>query len=160
MKGTCEYRIFRNLEPAALIGEINALPNLFMASLREEENCLRVLVCDAAYWNAVDGSPSDEDGDIHPNYSVIYEIVFQDYTAYSRCGNIPKDGAQRYRVFSESPYLDYLASCNIKEQNTHYSFQFEHQVVDIASKKAPKIIKYKRNERFDKDAEELIYQDY
>lgn len=155
MKGTSEYRIFRNLDPTALIGEINALPNLFMASLHEEDNCLRILVCDAAYWNAIDGSPSDEEG-IHPKYSVIYEIIFKGYASYFCRRNKPQTGVQRYRVFSDSPYLEYLSSFKVKTNPTHYSFQFEHQIVDVASTTAPKIVKYQHNERFDKDAEDLI----
>lgn len=155
MKGTSEYRIFRNLDPTALIGEINALPNLFMASLHEEDDCLRILVCDAAYWNAIDGSPSDEEG-VHPKYSVIYEIVFKKYDSYSCRKCKPQVGVQRYRVFNDSPYLNYLSAFKKTEKITHYSFQFEHQIVDVASTSAPQIVKYQHNERFDKDAEDLI----
>ncbi len=152
------------IEQKGLIDEINEIKNMYLISLSEEDDYLKIKVCSSKYEDCdeqmaskfkIKGIENIIKGakDVIKDTSTIYEIVFDSYIAYSSRWESYTTWdeyevfilGKNYRVFSQSKFLDYVIDSTFASHVTvyhHYGIYCEWQIIDIVSAHKPTISKY------------------
>lgn len=125
------------IEQKGLIDEINEIKNMYLISLSEEDDYLKIKVCGLKYEDCDEQMASkfkikDIENiikgakDVIKDTSTIYEIVFDSYIAYS-------SRWESYTTWDE--YEVFILGKN-------YRVYCEWQIIDIVSANKPTISKY------------------
>lgn len=147
-----------------IMEETSDMISLFLADLNDnEDNSLRITVCGAVkesgkkaysgknYGKAVEKILKNSVG-ISPDYSVIYEVTFENYVGYSvrneshtMWDNSEKFEGRFFRIYSKSRYLDYIANAAPfaaeRFDYAHYGICLGNHIIDVVSCTEPVITK-------------------